>query len=143
MVTFCLHTTVTDSLPGYTDETARLYNVLNIRLEGREYLAGPGKGKLSIADLNVLPWYVGRPTLAVLISCMVIRVRLHKHAGIDTLDTFPNTKVSIHIHHEPGAILTAHRPGWSASSRGLGCRLGSKYLDRHHRVVVRYVNGTK
>lgn len=50
---------VAHSLLGYTDETARLYNVLNIRLEGREYLAGPGKGKLSIADINVLPWYVG------------------------------------------------------------------------------------
>jgi len=59
----------------YINETARLYNVLNIRLEGREYLAGPGKGKLSIADLNVLPW-----------------VRIHQHAGIDTLDAFPNTK---------------------------------------------------
>ena len=50
------------TLPGYIDETARLYNVLNIRLEGREYLAGPGKGRVSVADLNVLPWYVNRPT---------------------------------------------------------------------------------
>ncbi|KIK97990.1 hypothetical protein PAXRUDRAFT_9844 [Paxillus rubicundulus Ve08.2h10] len=40
----------------YTDEVGRLYNVLNIRLEGRDYLAGPGKGKLSIADINVVPW---------------------------------------------------------------------------------------
>jgi len=59
----------------YTDETVRLYNVLNIRLEGREYLAGPGKGTASIADFNALPW-----------------VRRHPYAGIDTLDAFPNTK---------------------------------------------------
>jgi len=59
----------------YIDETARLYNVLNIRLEGREYLAGPGKGRVSVADLNVLPW-----------------VRRHQYAGIDNLDAVPNTK---------------------------------------------------
>ncbi|KAF9247237.1 glutathione S-transferase [Melanogaster broomeanus] len=59
----------------YMDEVARLYNVLNIRLEDRDYLAGPGKGKLSIADINVMPW-----------------VRIHTHAGIETLDAFPNTK---------------------------------------------------
>ncbi|KAF8843572.1 glutathione S-transferase [Paxillus ammoniavirescens] len=59
----------------YTDEVGRLYNVLNIRLEGRDYLAGPGKGKLSIADINVAPW-----------------VRLHKEAGFETLDAFPSTK---------------------------------------------------
>ncbi|KAF8842301.1 glutathione S-transferase [Paxillus ammoniavirescens] len=59
----------------YTDEVGRLYNVLNIRLEGRDYLAGPGKGKLSIADINVAPW-----------------LRLHKRAGFETLDAFPNTK---------------------------------------------------
>ncbi|KAF8138551.1 glutathione S-transferase [Boletus edulis] len=49
--------------------------VLNIRLQDREYLAGPGKGKLSVADINVIPW-----------------VRLHAGAGIETLDAFPNTK---------------------------------------------------
>ncbi|KAG9317536.1 glutathione S-transferase [Chiua virens] len=76
----------------YTDETARLYNVLNIRLEGREYLAGPGKGKYSVADLNVLPWYVNHLTLAVMFSCIVCRILSHPHAGIETLDAFPNTK---------------------------------------------------
>ncbi|KIJ69987.1 hypothetical protein HYDPIDRAFT_104656 [Hydnomerulius pinastri MD-312] len=59
----------------YTDETFRLYNVLNIRLEGRDYLAGPGKGKLSVADINVVPW-----------------VRIYKHAGIENLDALPNVK---------------------------------------------------
>lgn len=43
---------------GYVNETKRLYGVLEIRLsEGREYLAGPGLGKVSIADFNVYPWY--------------------------------------------------------------------------------------
>ncbi|KAG6337364.1 hypothetical protein ID866_1737 [Astraeus odoratus] len=59
----------------FTEETARLYGVLNIRLEGRDYLVGPGRGKLSIADLNVFPWVI-----------------LHARAGIDTMDEFPNVK---------------------------------------------------
>ena len=42
----------------YQDETKRLLNVLEIRLKDREYLAGPGKGKYSIADFNVWPWSV-------------------------------------------------------------------------------------
>ena len=57
---------------------------------------------MSVADINVVTWYVDRPTLPVLISCIVVRVRLHGRAGIDTLDAFPNTKVSIHINHELG-----------------------------------------
>jgi glutathione S-transferase len=42
----------------YQDETKRLYNVLNIGLEDREWLVGPGKGTYSVADINVIPWYV-------------------------------------------------------------------------------------
>ncbi|KAG2348822.1 glutathione S-transferase-like protein [Suillus weaverae] len=59
----------------YGDEVVRLYGVLDIGLKGRDYLVGPGAGKLSVADVNVLPW-----------------VRYHKHAGVETLDAFPNLK---------------------------------------------------
>ena len=42
---------------GYLDETKRLYNVLEIRLAAdRDYLAGPGKGKYSLADLKAFCW---------------------------------------------------------------------------------------
>jgi len=43
---------------GYLDETKRLYGVLEIRLQNRDWLAGPGAGVFSIADINVFPWSV-------------------------------------------------------------------------------------
>jgi len=64
------------AITRYQNETKRLYGVLEIRLkEGREYLAGPGKGKYSIADINAFPW-----------------VRIHPFAGIESVDEFPNVK---------------------------------------------------
>jgi len=47
------------AIDRYSNEVKRLNGVLEIRLSqagGREYLAGPGKGKYSIADINVYPW---------------------------------------------------------------------------------------
>jgi len=60
----------------YVNETKRLYGVLEIRLsQGREYLAGPGAGKCSIADLNVYPW-----------------IARHGKTIAPTLDEWPNLK---------------------------------------------------
>ncbi|KAJ7095364.1 glutathione S-transferase [Mycena belliarum] len=59
----------------YVDETKRLYGVLEIRLANRDWLVGSGSGQLSLADLNVIPW-----------------VRIHKYAGIDSIDEFPKVK---------------------------------------------------
>ena len=39
----------------YTNEGGRLYNVINNRLEDREYLAGD----YSIADMATMPWILG------------------------------------------------------------------------------------
>lgn len=43
----------------YVGETERLYGVLNKRLEGRDFIVGAGKGKFSIADINLLGWVNG------------------------------------------------------------------------------------
>jgi len=59
----------------YTDETKRLYGVLEARLTGRDWFAGPGRGKFTIADIKPFPW-----------------VRGHPRAAIETLDEFPNLK---------------------------------------------------
>ncbi|KAI0069898.1 glutathione S-transferase C-terminal-like protein [Panus rudis PR-1116 ss-1] len=59
----------------FINETKRLFGVLQIRLKDRDWLAGPGRGKYSIADINALPW-----------------VRAHTMAGIETLDEWPDVK---------------------------------------------------
>jgi len=59
----------------YLDETKRLYGVLNIRLKDRDYLAGPGRGTYSIADINVFPW-----------------IKKHEFAAIESLDEWPDLK---------------------------------------------------
>ncbi|KAI1849148.1 hypothetical protein JX265_012781 [Neoarthrinium moseri] len=49
----------------FHNETLRVYGVLEIRLSGkytgepREYLAGKGKGKYSVADIKTWPWVKG------------------------------------------------------------------------------------
>jgi len=40
----------------YSTEGHRLYKVLNNRLEGRDYVAGEGRGAYSIADMACWPW---------------------------------------------------------------------------------------
>jgi len=59
----------------YFDETLRLYGVLEIRLTGREYLAGPGLGSFSLAEIKAAPWVNGYTWL-----------------GLENLDEFPNVK---------------------------------------------------
>ena len=43
------------AIKRYTDETARLYGVLNRQLEGRQFVAGD---EYSIADMAIYPWIV-------------------------------------------------------------------------------------
>ncbi|KAF2106590.1 glutathione S-transferase [Lophiotrema nucula] len=40
----------------YVGEVERLYGVLDKRLDGREYVAGPGTGRYSIADIALFPF---------------------------------------------------------------------------------------
>lgn len=51
-----------DAIDRFRNETLRVFGVLEIHLSGkytgepREYLAGNGKGKYSIADMKTWPW---------------------------------------------------------------------------------------
>jgi len=66
------------AIKRYIDETKRLYSVLNDRLESRDYLVGTGKGKYSIADINVFPWVKG-----------------WSWSGVESIDEFPHVKAWI------------------------------------------------
>ncbi|KAF8634263.1 hypothetical protein AX17_004220 [Amanita inopinata Kibby_2008] len=59
----------------YLDEVKRLYGVLELRLKDRDYLAGSGRGKYTIADMKTFPW-----------------LKFHEVASIETLDEWPNVK---------------------------------------------------
>ena len=59
------------AIERYTNETRRLYGVVEKRLADREWLAA---GEYTIADMSVYPW-----------------LRLHERQGMD-LDDFPNLK---------------------------------------------------
>ena len=81
---------------GYTDETKRLYGVLEDRLAGRDWLVGAGKGKYSIADIKAFPWCVlayfsKHPSSRV--DAKHDRVKAYSFAGIESLDEWPNVKV--------------------------------------------------
>ncbi|KAI0055858.1 glutathione S-transferase-like protein [Artomyces pyxidatus] len=100
-------TFVKDDIPyaknRYVEETKRLYGVMEIRLSaGRDYLAGPGRGKLSLADLNVYPW-----------------VRIHHFSVCKTLDEWPNLKAwTERLAARPGvqAGLEVPPDGWNKKS---------------------------
>lgn len=40
----------------YSTEGQRLYRVLNTRLEGRDFIAGSGRGEYTVADMACWPW---------------------------------------------------------------------------------------
>ncbi|KAF8897472.1 glutathione S-transferase [Infundibulicybe gibba] len=71
----------------YLEETKRLYGVLEMRLAGRDWLVGPGRGTYSIADIKAIPW-----------------VRIHEFAGIKTLDEWPSVKAWVGRAHERSAF---------------------------------------
>jgi glutathione S-transferase len=54
-----------DAITRFRNETLRVYNVLEIHLSGqytdtpRDYLAGNGKGKYSVADIGTWAWVKG------------------------------------------------------------------------------------
>lgn len=71
----------------YVNETKRLYSVLESRLEGRDWLVGQGKGKYSIADINVAPWLL-----------------VHVWAGVPHSEVGPNVTNFIRRFYEREAV---------------------------------------
>ena len=73
----------------YVKETERLYDVLDRRLAGREFIAG----EYSIADMAAYPWIVP-----------------HKRQQMD-LDTFPNLKRWFEAIRARPAVVRAYEVG--------------------------------
>ncbi|KAL7622250.1 ATP-dependent DNA/RNA helicase [Parahypoxylon ruwenzoriense] len=44
------------AMQRYISEAERLYGVLGERLQGRDFIVGPGRGKSSIADISMFGW---------------------------------------------------------------------------------------
>ena len=59
----------------YVGETERLYGVLEARLASRDFLAGPGRGRFSIADIASLGW-----------------ANVAYFSGVDLSQQFPNVQ---------------------------------------------------
>lgn len=77
----------------YLEETKRLYGVLEIRLKERDWLVGPGRGKYTIADMNVLPV-----------------LKSHAFSGIESLDQWPNVKAWVKRADEKPGFATIYKP---------------------------------
>ena len=60
--------TIDYGIKRYTNETKRLYSVLEARLEDRDYLVGKGKGKYSIADITTFTWVRWAPWAGIELS---------------------------------------------------------------------------
>jgi len=44
------------AIQRYVGEAERLYGILDARLANRDYVAGPGRGRYSIADISLVGW---------------------------------------------------------------------------------------
>ncbi|KAI2468349.1 glutathione S-transferase [Annulohypoxylon bovei var. microspora] len=86
----------------YVGETERLYGILDKRLEGRDYIAGPGKGKYSIADINVFGW-----TNIAILSGLELSLFPNIQKWLDRINERPAVKKGLAIPTESGFTNSA------------------------------------
>ncbi len=102
------------AIDRYTNEANRLYNVLDVRLKDREYLAG----EYSIADIATFPW-----------------LRSHERQGVD-LNQYPNVKRWFEVVAERPAVkrgvevLADRRRAGPISDEAREVMFGSKQYQR-------------
>ncbi|PWN38105.1 glutathione S-transferase C-terminal-like protein [Meira miltonrushii] len=81
----------------YTNESARLFAVLEERLKDRDWLVGPGRGKYTIADMNGFPW-----------------VMMGRHSGVPDAKIGPNVQAWIERQWNRDAIQKEMlKPGYA------------------------------
>ncbi|KAK3381416.1 glutathione S-transferase [Podospora didyma] len=89
-------------LQRYQGETERLYGVLDKRLSDRDYLAGPGRGKYSIADIMTVGW----ANLA-LFGGLDLAPFPNVRAWVDRIITRPATARGLEIPNGPSGFTNA------------------------------------
>ncbi|KAI0120507.1 glutathione S-transferase [Hypoxylon sp. NC0597] len=116
------------AIQRYVGETERLYGVLDKRLSDRDYIAGPGRGKYSIADINLFGW------------CNVA-----VFSGID-LDMFPNVQKWLErINERPAVKKGLAVPSESQLTNGavLKARREDPEKKREAEEQLRFLNECK
>ncbi|KAG1848731.1 glutathione S-transferase C-terminal-like protein [Suillus subalutaceus] len=82
----------------YILETKHLYGVTEICLTDRDYLAGPGRGVYSVADID------GSGS-----GSLVFRINVHQFAGIESLDEWLSLQVSFQKHFVSYVVRSARK----------------------------------
>lgn len=72
----------------YVGESERLYGILDARLKDRDFVAGPGRGRYSIADISILGW----ANIAVFSGIDLHGLFPHVAAWLDRCLARPGTK---------------------------------------------------
>jgi GST-like protein len=103
------------AIDRYVNETARLYAVLDIRLAGREFVAGD----YSIADMACYPWIVP-----------------HKRQNQD-LDQYPNLKRWFEAIRARPAVERAYEKGKAISAQPVVDEEAKKFLFGQSAATVR------
>lgn len=87
----------------YVGESERLYGILDARLKDRDYVAGPGRGKFSIADISLLGW----ANIALMSGVDLPNLFPNVVAWLDRCCARPGTKRGFAIPQESIFINTA------------------------------------
>lgn len=88
----------------YVGESERLYGILNSRLADRDYVAGPGRGKYSIADISLIGW----ANIAVLSGIDLHKLFPNVVAWLDRCMARPGTKRGFAVPQESGFANAAY-----------------------------------
>ncbi|KAL2256141.1 hypothetical protein VTK26DRAFT_2120 [Humicola hyalothermophila] len=111
------------AIQRYVGESERLYGILNARLADRDYVAGPGRGTYSIADMSLIGW-----------------AGISSFSGLDVAAQFPHVKAWIDRIYARPAVQRGLRVPSGELSRVSNVALqaseeGRKHLEETKKLV--------
>ncbi|KAK4128434.1 DEAD-domain-containing protein [Parathielavia appendiculata] len=113
------------AIQRYVGESERLYGILDARLADRDYVAGPGRGKYSIADISLVGW-----------------VNMAQYSGVDLPALFPNVKAWLdRLLARPavqrGLAVPSGKPSGLSNRAIMESEEGKKTIEEGRRLVDR------